>query len=98
MVANQKCWPETDSIAALAQPWRPIASRTFSWGLCGARLRPHIEVFRSARLVDQIGGGGGSRTRVRGFAAIGSTCLGSVYCFNRKRPGGQGAVGEPGRF
>ena len=45
-----------------------------------------------------VGGGGGSRTRVRGFAAIGSTCLGSVYCFNRKRPGGQGAVGEPGRF
>jgi len=77
-----------------------LGARTFHQSLLGIRKPYALLSLRRLCLLSyvMVGGGGGSRSRVRGFAAIGSTCLGSVYCFNRKRPGGQGAVGEPGKF
>ena len=38
----------------------------------------------------KIGGGGGNRTRVRKYSAIGSTCLSQPIVFNLPAPDGQG--------
>ncbi len=42
-------------------------------------------------LIVTVGGGGGSRTRVREPSALGSTCLVAPIIFNRILPDGRGA-------
>jgi len=54
----------------------------------------HKEKGHRLMTLSWFGGGGRNWTGVRQTAAFGSTCLDSVYCFNRTQPNGQDVIGE----